>query len=116
MRRTCFSFLLMLAAAAGASAMDVQGVLADWDCVKPMVRDGREKTLKNQSNCSLDRNYSRSAYGLITDDKHFYRLDDAGRGWALKLLKDSPDKNNLHVIIHGEVNGETIHVETMSEL
>lgn len=116
MRCMGLSLLVLLAGAGAASAMNVQGVLADWDCVKPMVRDGREKTLKDRDNCSLDKNYSRAAYGIITDDKHFYKLDDDGRAWALKLLKDSPDKNNLHVVVQGAVQGDTLHVQTMSEL
>lgn len=99
-----------------AAAMDVQGVLADWVCVKSMVQNGREKTLKQNSTCSLNPNYSRQAYGIITDDNHYYKLDDAGRGWALKLLKDSPSKNNLKVIATGDVQGDTLHVTNMSEL
>lgn len=96
--------------------MDVQGVLADWNCVKPMVKNGRENTLKQNQACSLNTNYSRAAYGIITDDKHYYKLDDAGREWALKLLKDSPDKNSLKVIATGDIEGDTLHVTNMSEL
>jgi uncharacterized membrane-anchored protein len=99
-----------------AWATDLQGVLADWDCVQQMVQHGRTKTLKQRGSCSLDKNYSRNAYGLITDDKRFFKLDDAGRAWALKLLKDSADKDNLHVIVSGTVNGNAVHVDTMSEL
>ncbi len=116
MRRIGLSLIVWLAGAGAASARNVQGVLADWDCVKPMVQDGREKTLKDRGSCSLDKNYSRAAYGIITDDKHYYKLDDEGRHWALKLLKDSPDKNDLHVVVNGEVDGDTLHVQTMSEL
>ena len=108
---------LMAAGFGGAArATDLQGVLADWDCTQQMVQNGRAKTLKEKQSCSLDKNYSRAAYGLITDDKQYFKLDDAGRGWALKLLKDSPDKNNLHVIVTGSVEGNTLHVENMSEL
>lgn len=102
--------------AARAGATDLQGTLADWNCVKDMVRDGKEKTLKQQHSCSLNENYSRSAYGLITDNKHFYKLDDAGRAWALKLLKDSPDKDNLEVVVTGTVDNDILHVTNMSEL
>jgi hypothetical protein len=98
------------------TAAEIQGILADWNCVKPMVRDGREKVLKNNARCSLARNYSRPAYGLITDDKRFFKLDDAGRAWALKLLKDSPNKDSLHVIVSGTLEGNLVHVTNMSEL
>lgn len=107
---------LVLAVAVPAGATDVQGVLADWSCVKPMVQDGRQKTLQQNHSCSLGSNYSRAAYGVITDDKHYYKLDDAGRAWALKLLRDSPDKDNLKVIVTGDIQGDTIHVTNMSEL
>jgi hypothetical protein len=99
-----------------ASATEIQGVLADWTCVKPMVKDGREKTLLRNQKCSLKTSYSREAYGLITVDKKFYKLDDAGRGWALRLLKDTQDKDNLKVVVTGDIEGDIIHVKNMSEL
>jgi hypothetical protein len=110
-----FSTLLLLAAAL-SSASELQGVIADWNCVKPMVQNGRKKTLKQNRSCSLMGNYSRSGYGVITDDEHFYKLDDAGRKWALRLLKDTIDKDNLKVVVTGEIEGDTIHVTNMSEL
>src|SRR4051794_27230673 len=103
-------------AATNARATDFQGVLADWNCAKEMVDKGREKTLKHNHNCSMDTEYSRAAYGLITADKKYYRLDDAGRAWALKLLKDTHDKDNLKVSVTGDLQGDTIHVTNMTEL
>ena len=99
-----------------AWATDLQGVLADWDCVKSMVQNGRAKTLKENHSCSLDQNYSRNTYGIITDDKRYFKLDDAGRTWALKLLRGTSDKDDLHVILSGTIDGDTVHVDTMSEL
>lgn len=99
-----------------AQAANLQGTLADWNCVKEMVQNGRQKTLKSQPSCRLSPDYSRAAYGLITDDKHFYKLDDAGRAWALKLLKDSPNKDDLEVVVSGTIDGDTVHVTNMSEL
>jgi predicted short-subunit dehydrogenase-like oxidoreductase (DUF2520 family) len=107
---------LAIACAHRVAAADLQGVLADWNCVKPMVKDGRAKTLKRNHECSLNGNFSRATYGIITDDKHFYKLDDAGRDWALKLLKDTSDKDNLRVVISGSIEGDTVHVQNMSEL
>jgi hypothetical protein len=114
--RTSAAFFLVVLAAGGATAADIQGVLADWNCVRPMVKEGRERVLKNDHNCSMMTNYSREAYGIITTDKRFYKLDDAGRAWALKLLKDTPDKDNLKVVVTGHVDGTLIHVKNMSEL
>jgi predicted short-subunit dehydrogenase-like oxidoreductase (DUF2520 family) len=108
--------LLALACAGAAAAEELQGVLADWTCIKPMMKEGRATILKRDRACSLNGNYSRGAYGIITDDKQSFRLDDAGRDWALKLLKNTGDKDNLRVLVNGDIDGETIHVHTMSEL
>ena len=116
MSKIAAAFLMAWLAVGTASAIDVQGVIADWNCVKPMVKDGREKVLKQQRNCSLMVNYSRDGYGLITVDKKFYKLDQAGRAWALRLLKDTPDKDNLKVVVTGDIDGDIIHVKNMSEL
>lgn len=114
--RTAAAALTLCLAAVSARATDLQGVIADWNCVKPMMKDGREKVLRQNRNCSLMTNYSRAGYGLITIDKKYFRLDDAGRAWALKLLKDTPDKDNLKVVVTGDIDGDTIHVKNMSEL
>jgi hypothetical protein len=116
MLRTGTLALLLAALASASPAAQMQGVIADWNCVKTMVKNGRAKTLKQNQNCSMMKSYSREGYGLITDDKHYYKLDDAGRNWALKLLKDTTDKDNLRVIVDGDVQGDTIHVTNMSEL
>lgn len=99
-----------------ADAAEIQGVLADWNCTEKMVRNGREKTLRQDRSCSLAQNSNRGAYGLITDDKKFYKLDDAGNNQARELLNNSHDKNNLKVIARGELQGNTIKVATMSIL
>jgi hypothetical protein len=116
MPRVTAAFLLCVLGVATASAADLQGVIADWNCVQPMVKNGRDKVLKQNRNCSLMTNYSRESYGLITRDKKFYKLDDAGRAWALRLLKDTRDKDDLKVVVSGDLEGDTIHVKNMSEL
>ena len=107
---------LALGFAGLAQADQLQGVVVDWNCVKPMVKDGRETTLKNNHNCSLMKKYGRSAYGLITSDKKFYRLDDPGNVKVKQLLKDTPDKDDLKVVVNGDIQGDTLKVMTISEL
>ena len=99
-----------------ANAAEIQGVLTDWNCTERMVRDGRENVLQQDRNCSLARDSNRSAYGLITDEKKFYKLDGEGNKQARELLNNSHDKNNLKVIARGELEGNTIKVSTMSIL
>ena len=107
---------LTLGLAGVVNADELQGVVVDWNCVKPMVKDGRENTLRNNHNCSLMKKYGRGAYGLITSDQKYYRLDDPGNAKIKQLLKDTPDKDNLKVVVDGEIQGDTVKVVTISEL
>jgi hypothetical protein len=116
MRSIFTAVAILLTAAWVLPAADVQGVIVDWSCAKRMAQNGREKTLKQERTCSLAHNYQRPAYGLLTSDNKYYQLDDAGNKWALTLLKDSPDKDNLYVVARGEIDGNLIHVKSMTEL
>lgn len=116
MTKTLLTLLLLAGTPFAAHAAEIQGVLTDWNCTERMVRDGQEKVLRQDRNCSLVKNSSRDAYGLITDEKKFYKLDEAGNRQARELLNNSHDKNNLKVIARGELEGNTIKVTTMSIL
>ncbi len=107
---------LALGLAGMVQADEIQGVVVDWNCAKPMVKDGREATLRNNHNCSLMKKYDRGAYGLITNDKKYFRLDDSGNAKIKQLLKDTPDKDDLKVVVDGEIQGDTLKVVTISEL
>ncbi|MBV8864893.1 MAG: hypothetical protein JO210_05775 [Acidobacteriaceae bacterium] len=116
MARTLFIICLVLGLSGLLSASEMQGVIVDWNCAKPMVRNGRANTLKNDRNCSMMKNYNRAAYGLITDDKKLFRLEDPGNAKILQLLKDTPDKDNLRVVVSGDIQGDTLKVVNISEL
>lgn len=108
--------LLALGTAASTAAAELQGVLVAWDCAQRMAQNGRQKTLKQEHSCSLAAKYDRAAYGLITGDNAYYRLDGDGTKLARTLLKDSPGKDNLFVIVRGTVEGNAIDVKGMTEL
>lgn len=116
MRKTLLLATIALAAAGSVSAAEIQGVVVDWNCIKPMVKNGREKTLKDNRNCSLMHSYRRDAYGLITVDKKFYRLDDPNNEHIIQLLQGTPDKDNLKVVVTGDIDGDTIKVVNMTIL
>ncbi|MDQ2710992.1 MAG: hypothetical protein M3Y24_01950 [Acidobacteriota bacterium] len=107
---------LILGLARLSPAAEMQGVVADWNCVKPMLKNGREATLKQNRNCSMMKDYNRAAYGLITIDKKYYRLEDPGNAKIHQLLKGTQDKDNLKVIVTGDIDGDTIKVVNISEL
>lgn len=108
--------LCFLAAALPLGAAEIQGYLADWKCVQKIVKDGAEQTYKNDKSCSLHDNYNRQAYGLITQDKHFYRLDAVGNDHARQLLPKAPYRDRLFVIVTGDLQGNFIKVKEMSVL
>ena len=107
---------LILTVAGVLRAADFQGVITDWKCTEAMVRNGREKTLRQDRNCSLAKNSDREHYGLITDDKKYYKFDAAGDQKAKYLLHASPDKDNLKILVQGDLDGNTIKVANMSIL
>jgi hypothetical protein len=116
LKRAILTGSLSLALLGSMQAAELQGVLSDWKCTEKMVKDGREKTLKQDESCSLMKNPGRSEYGLITKDKKFYRLDKAGNDQARELLGNSHDKDNLRVVVRGDLNGNTVKVLSMSIL
>ena len=108
--------LLLTAAVLPLGAAQIQGYLADWNCVKRIVKDGAEQTFKKHNNCSLQNNYNRQAYGLITENKRFYRLDAAGNAHVRELLPKSSRRDQLYVIVTGELEGNLIKVSAVSLL
>jgi hypothetical protein len=116
MNRVLSAGILVFGMAAMSAAADIQGVIVDWNCAKRMAENGRAKTLMQDRSCSLVHNYVRASYGILTSDKKYYRLDEAGNKWAQTLLKDSPDKDNLQVVVRGDIEDDTIHVKNMTEL
>lgn len=108
--------LCLLAAAMPLGAAEIQGYLADWNCVQKIVKNGAEQTYKNDKTCSLRDNYNRQAYGLITEDKKFYRLDAVGNKHARELLPKAPSRDRLFVVITGDIQGNYIKVTDMSVL
>lgn len=116
MRTILVLALLALGAAGRMAAAETQGVLVAWDCAQQIVKNGREKALKRNHSCSLVQKYDRTAYGLLTGDNKCYRLDGEGTKWAQMLLKNSPNKDNLFVVVRGTIEGDTIDVKGITEL
>jgi hypothetical protein len=110
-------FTLALACGGAASAASFQGVVVDRSCAVDMVKNGRANTLKAKPECSMNGGkYVRSSYALITEEKKLYYLDDKGNKQAVTLLKNTPDPDQLKILVTGDLNGQTIKVQDMSML
>lgn len=116
MQRVLFTFCLLLGFACTLSAAEIQGLIIDRNCAQDILKKGRQVILKEKRECSLARQYVRDGYGVLTDDNRFFGFDDAGNKRALELLKNSPNKDNLKVIVTGDIDGDTIKVTEMSIL
>lgn len=115
MRKNLPVLSILLAIASLAQGTDLQGVIIDIKCAQDILKHGRQ-IVKKRRECSLSKHYSRTGYGIITDDQKFFRFDDAGNKRALELLKNSSDRDNVKVVIAGDIDGRTIKVANMSLL
>ena len=106
----------MIGLAGLSQAAQIQGVITDWSCTQRMVQDGREHVLRRDRGCSLMKNYKRDAYGIITSQNKYFRLDDPGNQHILQLLENTPDKDNLKVVVSGDIQGDTIKVSNITIL
>ena len=109
-----FSTLLcaaILAGAAGvASAAQVSGILMDRLCAPKAVKGGQAEAVKHPRTCDLTANCSKAGYGVYTADDKYLTFDAAGNAMALKALQESTKKDDMKVIVTGEVEGGSIKV------
>lgn len=65
--------------------------------------------------CATMEDCEKSGYAVYADSK-LYKFDEAGNTRAKELLKTTKSKKGLHVKVVGTVEGETITVESISEV
>jgi hypothetical protein len=116
MRLTLPAFCLLLAMACLVRGAEIQGLVIDSNCADDILKHGHQIILKQRRDCSLRKHYIRDGYGIVTDDKKFFRFDDAGNQKTIQLLKNTHDKDDLKVIVIGDIEGDTIKVSDMSLL
>lgn len=56
----------------------------------------------------------KSGYGIVTSDGKFLKLDSAGNQKVSDLLKSSSQKDHLRVNVDGQVEGDTVKVQSIS--
>ncbi len=116
MRPALQLFGLLFIASGLLPAAALQGVVIDRNCAQDILKDGRQNVFRRKRECSLMQHYVRSGYGILTDDKKFFKFDDAGNRQAIRLLKNTRDKDNLKVVVNGDIQGDTVKVSAMSLL
>lgn len=121
----CAALAALGGLSAGASAASVQGVLMDKMCsYKAETRIVQGDRLEggmlvayvHTRQCALMPDCQKSGYGIYTYDDKFLSFDAAGNRKALALLKETKKDDDLRIEVTGEVQGDTIKVETIKLL
>jgi hypothetical protein len=96
-----------------ASAAQVQGILMDKMCSMAAAKQGQTFATSHDTKCALEPPCQGSGYGVFTADNKFISLDAAGNAKAVAALKATKKKDNLKVIVEGDVQGGTIKVASL---
>jgi len=83
--------------------------LVDQDCaLKDKVKANPDGHTRD---CALM--CSKAGYGVMADG-HYYKFDAAGSAKALAALKASTKKDHLRVDVSGQLDGDTLTVESLA--
>ena len=117
---------LLAGGTAVASAAQVKGVLMDKACsskaelrlagVPQTLQGGMVVAEAHTKECALMPACQKSGYGVFTYDNKFLSFDEAGNRKALAAIKASKKEDDLEVEITGEIQGDTIKVESLKLL
>jgi len=58
----------------------------------------------------------KSGFGIVTEDKQFLKFDAAGNAKIIKQLQKSKEADHLRVNVKGDVNGDTLKVDSVKLL
>ena len=121
-KHTWHVFALLACAHVAAFGAEFKGVLIDqdsaWQREAYVTADGHLAG-GMLSLYALTREHALSAesqkvgYGIVTEDRQFYKLDPAGSKKAIAALKLSKRENDLQAIVTGELKGDTITVTSI---
>lgn len=106
-----------LALAVSVNAQDekksakITGFLIDNMCATP--NDSHAKS--HAVSCARMEACEKSGYAVVSKDK-IYKLDAEGNRRALAIIKETKTKKGLAVEAEGTVEGDTLHVDDMTEV
>jgi hypothetical protein len=101
----------LCASPALAFAESYQNVpLMDVNCSRRAAADPDAHTRDCALKCAA------SGFGIVTKDQHFLKFDSAGNAKIVEALKASTKKDHLRVNVSGDVQGDTIRVDSISLL
>ena len=110
MKTSAFAFLAMIAALPLAAAVQTwtNVPLIDQKCSTKFTASTVDTHTRS---CALA--CQASGYGILTSDGTYLKLDKAGSQKALDELKASTAKDHLHATVTGDLEGNTVKVQSI---
>jgi hypothetical protein len=93
--------------AAPARAAEWRGHLMDTMCAADKLDQAPAHTAECMKRCQG------SGFGLVAADGRYIRFDERGNALALAALEKSQHKQDLRVVVEGEMRGTTIRVASI---
>ena len=73
-----------------------------------------EEAQRHPNGCALMENCKKSGYAVISGEKT-YKLDEQGNKLVVEALEAAKTKKGLKVDVEGTLEGDTLHVATLTE-
>jgi hypothetical protein len=84
--------------------------VVDVNCSTKVAADPDSHTRACALKCAA------SGFGIVTQDKNFLRFDAEGNSKIMEALKASDKKDHLRVDVSGDVQGDTLKVNSIKLL
>jgi hypothetical protein len=101
----------------------IDGALLDRDCsfkaelrvMNPprLMEGGMVVAEAHTKQCLTMPECVRNGYGIYTRDNKFYNFDEAGNRKALALVRASKREDDFEIQVAGQIQGDTIKVESI---
>ena len=76
--------------------------------------DSADRIMHHPKSCALMPDCVKSGYALLSEG-HLYKLDADGNKKVAELLKKTSQEKGLSVKVEGILEGETLHVKSISD-
>lgn len=101
------SGVLLVPGLAGAETFTNVSVV-DNNCSRRVASSPDSHTRECAIKCA------KSGFGIITSDNRYLRFDEKGNQEILSQLKSSDKNDHLRVNVDGDVQGDTLHIRTVT--
>jgi hypothetical protein len=105
------------------ASQTIEGALLDKDCsfkaelrvMSPprLMEGGMVVAEAHTRQCLTMPECIRNGYGIYTRDNKFYNFDEAGNRRALALVRASKQEDDFEIKVTGQIQGDTIKVESI---